>query len=675
VKLETENYRMVSWWITWQDLDWPSPDNLDRIRLRADQMAAANVNVATVFGAHFRWDFLPIWDVLHDYLATVAEELHQRGILFFDHHSAVLVHRYDNREEMRNVKLHSGPHLPFSPNRRAAASWEFNGSRLNDWRMKDALTGEILYLPQYTAEQFCYNNPTFREAYLEYVKLLLAETGIDGLMCDDAIHFMGYRSCACDCCKAQFRAAVGFDLPAPHDRNFWGNWNNPAWPEYIDMRFRNNGDFLKQVQSVLPENFPLMSCCSGSNRAIHNNTGQDVRQFNRACDLVHLEMCGNTPPWYGEGHGWSHTMGERLTQASQHLAAAQQRGYACLGQGYGFSEPSADIIWAFNKSVGASCWFSTLKGRLGLPESVLATLPDDASPAGKVFRFEKDHPELFAGGPIFELGVYFSYETRNHTGYGNLNNGFSRDFSDTLNLFLANGLSAGTVLKIPEDTNDFSILVLPSVARLTEEEQARLRQFTGDGGKVFATGPFGFEGLEQNWELPMQSSGEIWEKSWMEEPVAPVKDKPEWREIETGVFSHPSRIQDAESGEFLLEKVAPESQGLPFRIRKSKGFFTVSHWNEQSQAYVVHLLAADYDTDVDHRLESRRYHRSRVDLIVKASPVGTDGIIEVETDYELKAFSPLTPGNTPQVKRTSGGMTVSLPENCSYAIIELTQER
>ena len=61
-----EHIRMASWWITWKDLDWPSPDNLDLIRRRADAMAKAQANTAGVFGAHFRWDFLPFFPILHD---------------------------------------------------------------------------------------------------------------------------------------------------------------------------------------------------------------------------------------------------------------------------------------------------------------------------------------------------------------------------------------------------------------------------------------------------------------------------------------------------------------------------------------------------------------------------------------------------------------------------------
>ena len=32
--------RYVSWWLKWEDLNWPNADNLDRIRRRADLIAA-----------------------------------------------------------------------------------------------------------------------------------------------------------------------------------------------------------------------------------------------------------------------------------------------------------------------------------------------------------------------------------------------------------------------------------------------------------------------------------------------------------------------------------------------------------------------------------------------------------------------------------------------------------
>ena len=65
-------YRAVSWWLTFDDLAWPNSDLHDAIRRRADRCAASGVNCCIVFGAPFRWDFLPLWSRLHDLLRTVA---------------------------------------------------------------------------------------------------------------------------------------------------------------------------------------------------------------------------------------------------------------------------------------------------------------------------------------------------------------------------------------------------------------------------------------------------------------------------------------------------------------------------------------------------------------------------------------------------------------------------
>ena len=60
------NYRMVSWWIRWEDLEWPLPQLEYKIRYRADKLAENSVSHAIIFGAHFRWDFMPLWMNLHD---------------------------------------------------------------------------------------------------------------------------------------------------------------------------------------------------------------------------------------------------------------------------------------------------------------------------------------------------------------------------------------------------------------------------------------------------------------------------------------------------------------------------------------------------------------------------------------------------------------------------------
>ena len=51
-KCVTDKKRIASWWIRMEDLNWPSHDNYDKIKYRAEAMAKANVTTAMLFGTH-----------------------------------------------------------------------------------------------------------------------------------------------------------------------------------------------------------------------------------------------------------------------------------------------------------------------------------------------------------------------------------------------------------------------------------------------------------------------------------------------------------------------------------------------------------------------------------------------------------------------------------------------
>ena len=673
--------RYVSWWLKWEDLNWPNADNLDRIRRRADLAAENCVSAAIIFGAHFRWDWMPFFEILHDYLAAVADELHQRGIKLFDHHSVNLVHRYDTRAEMRDVILHSQPHLPFSPCREAAKTWRWNGKLLNDWRMIDTVTRKPLYFPQYTGEGFCYRNPEFVAAYCEYVQKLIADTGIDGLLPDDSVYYQHYLGCACPVCRGELRARTGIDLPPADDDTFWGNWDNPAWKAWIDLRYEAGGDFQAAVRKVLPPNFPTMSCGASSANARSANKGCDAVDFLRGCNLQNLELCGNMPPYKHDPVTWNHPILHYFVNSSYNSAAAEKVGAHCVGGGYGFTECTANIVWALNKCLGADCWFSTLKGRLGLSSADLAKLPDDFSPVGKAFRFEAEHPELFATVPVRQAGVFFSRETRDHTFYGNLLDGVMKDFYRTQQLLAGAGIAVGTVLEIPENTADCQLLILPGAASVTSAEAEKLRRFAAAGGTVLAFGPCGLPEAGSPWVLPNRVGRDFWkvrescagthpeklEWSWRT-VKAPADLVSEWKEVAPNIFYNPARLPDEALEKSLSELTRKHMRPLPVGISGADGYFTTVR--RAGDAYVVQLLAADFDTDIDHHLDEIRTHRTRVNLIVKAEPINVSRHIRINTALPVEVFTPFNDEGAKLVKDASG-VALTLPEKCPYAVIRL----
>jgi hypothetical protein len=92
-------------------------------------------------------------------------------------------------------------------------------------------------LPDYNAEQYCMNHPAFREAYGRYVRKLVTETDIDGLMSDDGIYYADWRACGCHHCRERFRREYGRELPQVADAGFWGNRRSEAFRDWIEIRF------------------------------------------------------------------------------------------------------------------------------------------------------------------------------------------------------------------------------------------------------------------------------------------------------------------------------------------------------------------------------------------------------------------------------------------------------
>lgn len=678
----TEPKRIVSWWIKLPDLNWPNHDNLDKIKRRAEEIARANATTAMIFGTHFRWDFLPYFTLLHDYLATVAEELHKCGVELYDHHSVNLVHRYDTREEMRHVMLHSGPHLPFAPSREAAATWEYRGKRLNDWRMIDVKTRDVLYYPQYAAEGFCYRNPDFIEAYRHYLKGLIADTGIDGLSADDPVHFMHYNSCACPHCRAALKERTGLDLPPIEDRFFWGNWENPAWRAWIDLRFESASAFFDALRPVFPEGFRLTTCGHNSASTSANGAAADARGFLAGgCNYTNLEMSGNMPPYKKDPITTNISITSRIVNANHHQACAREQGGRCFSTGFGFTQTTADIVWAVNKVMGADCWFSCLKDRLGLPDHILDTLPDEAEIVSRAFTYEAKHPELFAGEQIGQVGVYFSYETRKHTLFGNLDKGYYKDYAATLKLLQENGISPHTVFDFPKNAEQYPLILLPSAAAMTEAEQAALFEYLATGGKVIATGPCALPVCKSAWHLPtaptlqeptaffssivhgVKHEAADWTRN---EEILPVTDERDWTQPQAGLYYHPQRISDERVHQAILDRCLAFCRPLPVRMLQNDGYL-VSVF-EDAHGITVHLLAKDFDTDIDHRLDEMRFHRSRVNYINKAIPTGVTQHLVLQAEVPPEVYLPFSQESA-VVTCTEKEYSIDLPPHTAYVIL------
>ncbi|MDD5597636.1 MAG: hypothetical protein PHV82_06810 [Victivallaceae bacterium] len=679
-----EQYRSTCWWLTWKDLAWPDEDVTDDIRRRADSAAQTGINCALIMGAHFRWDFMPLWMNLHDMISFIGDQLHQRNILLFDHHSAVLTHRYSNQEEAKAMRLYNRHHVSFAPSRDIASEWTYKGQKLDDWRMIDLVTGKPVFLNRYTAEQFCMNNPDFKNAYYDYVKKLLAETNIDGLMCDDGIFYSGWTSCGCKWCREKFRLEYGHELPAVTDTSFWGNYRNEGFKDWIEMRFKTTGEFLDGVRKVTGDDFHLMSCCSSSASAALPRHGMTYQEFIKPCNHIMLEM-GFVPAPDGN---WYRAFPEQML----HLGIGRENNAFCLGLGYGFTEPIADFVWAFNKFLGSGTWFSTVKGRLGLPDSKMLSLKDDTELCGNGFNWEKTHLSVFDAVPDSELAVFFSRWSRDF--YSMTDKDYTDDYSATCLDLLENNLTFDVVTTIPQ-ASEYRVLILSSASCLDETERSALNKYLKEGGIIIASGPLGCYDKRGNktvkpWLEQFDITCKINEPERIasfppgskQEDIAPAcngtfkgaeVDNNEWIEIINNggkLLWSPARIQNSAKDlalaehirRFMSEEIVfPADTGWKFRLFR------------KGSSRIIHGLAGNFVLTYMDELEKERKgnkERRLIDSIRKSKDVSSAFSLQLRADYKnINFYAPLT-GVKKKIPVNNGLISIKLDEETYYFILE-----
>jgi hypothetical protein len=477
--MRTNHYRAISHWFNWEELDFPNPGVEERIRRKVADAADAKVELAVVFGFHFRWDFIYNFDLVHKVLAFTVEEYHKHGIKVIDHHSAVLNYRPRSWEDRRENFERNHHHVPMTPDPAIIGELSYAGKKLNSFRQLRVDDGTPVYLPRYHSECFCTNNPDFRKAYCMYVRRLFAETGIDGLMCDDVGHYGRWSSCGCEHCREKFRQTTGKELPPSTDFTFWGNTDNPDFRRWVDQHLRDGRDFLAMVRDVIPENALLTSCCSSSTGRYNDCVGLDMSVWETSLNTVMLEMCGNIS-------GGPNGIENRIPDMQLNCGIADRNNMACLGLGYAFFPDEGFRTWSLNKFFNSDTWISTHKARCGLTFNEQCALPDEPEIAREAFNFDARYPELNELTDTARTAVYFSSASRNFNGHfaDDYANGFT---AAVRGLYRANIVS-NVICRLPEDASKIKVLILSDCDCLSIEERTAIEKYLASGGKIIAAG-------------------------------------------------------------------------------------------------------------------------------------------------------------------------------------------
>jgi hypothetical protein len=378
--------RTASWWSKLEDLQWPEKRARDMIRRRADALVEANVDTVIHFGFHFRFDFFPFFGAMHGLLADIAVALHEREIRFLDHYSCNLLARPNSEEERLRYHTHQRHHVVLYPDMSAAKTAGYDGYRFRDLCEVDLVTGGPAYTPIYNAEMLCHNNPNFLAMHAAYLNRLFSEVPLDGIQADDMCIYNYFRSCGCEFCRERFRSDYGHELPPLSDVSFWGetsgdldlnrdtsgnpktwgNYENPAFRDWVRMRYKMPVDHLKMVKDIIGPEKVLMTCCSKSSPELLNAMAMSNEGNIETCDWILLENCGLGVATLN----WQHTEPEAILQKSIAITKTGSAASPIICS-YTIYEEGAYLGWALARYWGVVNWISTLTA--GLIEH-----PDDA---------------------------------------------------------------------------------------------------------------------------------------------------------------------------------------------------------------------------------------------------------------------------------------------------------
>jgi hypothetical protein len=490
--------RVTSWWSSIEDLQWPQKKIVDKIRSRAEAFAEAEIDTAINFGFHVRFDFADYLGQLHGYYANVCEELHKQGIKFMDHYSCNHVERPRGEEEFRRLHRNQRHHVLLFHDPVAAEHAQYEGHYFRDICQVNLLDGSRGYARQYQFEAFCHNNPGFLDMHRKYLMRLMKDVPFDGLQVDDMCDYAGLIVCGCQHCRDRFRAEYGLELPPLDDNDFWGdttnkseflwgNYENPDFRNWLNMRADSIADHLKMVKDVIG-NKPLMTCCSSSGPISLNAVNLNLERMSPMLDFFMLENCGINI----NSVNWLKMDAEALHQKD----IADKKGNApAMALSYTIFEKGGYLGWCLSRFWGVANWSSTLNQRLEEDPADMMEIEDIVKPYN---NWETKNSPLYyrEGKDLVEVRVVNSRYCKEN-GWRGEDGEEQWDKSAAWSAMLVRANVGYRFVRCEELSDAEALcsedtpLVLDSVACVSDIQFFSIRKYLSRGGTAWLAMPFG----------------------------------------------------------------------------------------------------------------------------------------------------------------------------------------
>ncbi len=337
---------------------------------------------------------------------------------------------------------------------------------------QDGDTGRYAYLKSWGGWYlWCINNPDFKSEYYRLAKLMVEETGVDGMMTDE-VYFRtcGWLDCVCPHC------VTGFGKRTPKV-----NFSDPNWRAWLRFRLKSVGDFYEGLRAAIGS-LPLMGCKNDEPNPIHSQLyGENNDERMRGISILFTEIYDRDLK-----KNWPITAANCAAyQGLAHFWKVPLMIFGCC------DVHDIEFIYALCSAHNGNPWAASSAlvehGDLS-PEDNLSSVPDDAKEWKRLFDWENRHIE-FLHVPVQSTGItalLLSASTRDQ--YSCENTDFVEEFHGWCKALTEAHVQFDVITEYEltfEALKKYKVLIFPQAVCLPDIDLSGFR------GKILATGASG----------------------------------------------------------------------------------------------------------------------------------------------------------------------------------------
>jgi hypothetical protein len=328
----------------------------------------------------------------------------------------------------------------------------------------------------------CVNGPYYNEHIPAILKEIYALYKPEGFT-DNSWSGLGRETiCYCDNCKKSFSAKMGKDIPK------FKNWEDKTYKQWIRWNYDRRLEIWDLNNRTTKEAGGPDCTWSGMNSGSISGQSKSFRDFKEICKRADIVMLDDQARLSATGFqhngingklihgllGW-----DKLVPESMAMYQAGRPWFRLASK-----PPEEARMWSLNGIAGGiQPWWH-----------ILAASHDDRRMYATVvplFNWHKTYEKYLVNRkPVARVGVVWSQENIDY---------FGKDDADVLVELPIRGMTQALLkARIPylmvhadhieRDASQFSVLILPNLAVMSDEQVAAVKTFASHGGSVIATG-------------------------------------------------------------------------------------------------------------------------------------------------------------------------------------------